>query len=303
MKVLVIGGTGLVGVHTAELLRQHGHDVAIGGRHPAEEVSPVADLPFVAGDYTRGDFDVAALTGYDAVVFAAGSDVRHIGPDDDALSSDYWARQQAASVPAVASAAKRAGVHRFVQIGSCYHVVRPDLAAVNPYVQARRDADERARALASDDFVAVTLNPPPIVGSIPGVSQRRFAKMVAWARGELDDRFPGLVAPPGGTNYLSVRSLAEAVEGALLHGEPGAAYLVGDQNLTYAEYFQAIVDLAGGSGRVEVVDAEHPFLPDRMIVPGRGAMLSFEPPEEEVRVLGYRRDDVVPMLAAMIAAS
>lgn len=301
MKVLVIGGTGLVGVHAADLLRRHGHDVWIGGRHHPEAPSPVADLPFVPGDYTRGDFGPAALAGYDAVVFTAGSDVRHVGPDDDALSSDYWARQQAASVPAVAQAAKDAGVGRFVQIGSCYHMVRPDLATSNPYVLARREADDRARALATPDFVAVTLNPPPIVGMIPGMSQRRFAKLVAWARGELDNRFPGLIAPPGGTNYLSARSLAEAIEGALERGVPGTAYLVGDQNLSYAEYFQAIVDLAGGSGRVEVVDAEHPFLPDRMIVPGRATMFSFEPPEDEVRLLGYRRDDVRPMLAAMIA--
>jgi len=302
MKILVIGGTGLVGVHAAELLRERGDDVVIAGRNRADEGSPIADLPFVAGDYTRGDFDAPALQGYDAVVFAAGSDVRHVGAGDDALSDEYWAQQQAEAVPAVARAARDAGVGRFVQIGSCYHMVRPEYVDSNPYVRARRDADERARALSTSGFASMTLNPPPIVGTIPGRSQRGFAKLVAWARGELDERFGGLVAPPGGTNYLTARSLAEAIAGALDRGEPGAAYLVGDQNLSYAAYFQAIVDLAGGSGTVEVVDAEHPFLPDRMIVPGRAEMFAYEPPEQEVALLGYRRDDVQPMLAEMIAS-
>lgn len=300
MKVLVIGGTGLVGVHAAVHLTDLGHEVVVAGRTAPEEPSPVAGLPFVAGDYSRGDFDRAALAGYDAVVFTAGNDVRHVRPED--ADDEFWARHQSQAVPALAAAARDAGVGTFVQIGSCYHVVLPELIETNPYVRARRDADEGARALATPDFAVTTLNPPPIVGMVPGPSQRRFAHLVRWARGERDDRMPPLVAPPGGTNYLTVRSLAEAIAGALERGVPGAAYLVGDENLTYAEYFQLLVDLAGGTGRVEVVDAEHPYLPDRMIVPGRNTRFAYEPPADQVELLGYRRGDVAAMLAEMVAA-
>lgn len=300
MRVLVIGGSGLIGVHTARRLVDLGHDVVIAGRTPPAAPSPVSGLPFVAGDYSRGDFGPAALTGYDGVVFAAGNDVRHVRPEE--AGPDHWARYQSVSVPALAAAAREAGVRRFVQVGSCYHVVLPELAATDPYVRARRDADEGARALATPDFAVTTVNPPPIVGMVPGASQRRFAHLVRWARGERDDRMPPLVAPPGGTNYLSVRSLAEAITGALERGAPGAAYLVGDENLSYAEYFQTLVDLAGGTGTVEVVDAEHPYLPDRMIVPGRRTMFRYEPPADEVALLGYRRGDVRAMLAEMVAS-
>ncbi|MFF4761847.1 hypothetical protein [Streptomyces sp. NPDC001292] len=194
-------------------------------------------------------------------------------------------------------------MQRFVQVGSCYHMVRPELIATDLYVRARQDADEGARALAGADFAVTTVNPPPIVGMIPGSSARHFARLVRWARGERDDRFPPLVAPPGGTNYLTARSLAQAIAGALERGTSGTAYLVGDQNLTYAEYFQMLVDIVGGSGQVRVRDAEHPFLPDRMIVPGRGAILRYEPSADETALLGYRRDDVAAMLTEMVAAS
>jgi nucleoside-diphosphate-sugar epimerase len=299
VRTLVIGGTGLVGHHASLLLAERGHDVVVAGRNRPDPAGPLAALEFVEGDYTTDDFDRDRLAGYDAVVFAAGQDVRHLGSGEP--DAETWARLQSRSVPRLAQEARDAGVGRFVQVGSCYHMVRPDLVESNPYVQARRDADEGARALATPDFVACTLNPPPIVGLTPGASARRFARLVRWARGEADDRMPALIAPPGGTNYLSVLSLAEAIAGAIDRGEAGAAYLVGDENLTYQEYFQLLVDVAGGTGVVEVVDAEHPFLPDRMIVPGRSAVLRYEPSESDVQRLGYRRNDIRPMLEQMVA--
>lgn len=300
MKVLVIGGTGLIGTHTARLLADRGHEVTIAGRKASEGPSLVDDLDFLTGDYAAGDFGPEQLAGHDAVVMAASADVRHLPSDasEDNIG-DFWRHAQSEGVPALARAARDAGVARFIQVGSCYHMVRPDWAATNPYVRARRDADEGARALTTADFAAITLNPPPIVGLLPGLSARRYARVFRWARGE-DERRP-LTAPPGGTNFLSVRSLAEAIQGALLRGTPGTAYLVGDENLSYADYFQSMVDLAGGTGTVRVVDEEHWFLPDRMVVPGRAAMLAYEPDPASVELLGYRRGDLRPMLAEMFA--
>ncbi|MBA3780553.1 MAG: hypothetical protein H0X12_01700 [Nocardioides sp.] len=41
------------------------------------------------------------------------------------------------------------------------------------------------------------------------------------SRSVVDDTVPDFL-PPGGTNYMPVRSLAEAVAGALERAEPGA---------------------------------------------------------------------------------
>lgn len=299
MRTLVIGGTGLIGAHTARLLADAGDEVRIAGRKAPDGPSLVADLDFVAGDYAAGDFDAERLAGFDAVVMAASSDVRNVQPgtSEDDLAA-FWRSTQSEGVPALARAARDAGVSRFVQVGSCYHMLRPEWADTNPYVRARRDADEGARALTTADFAAITLDPPPIVGMLP-TTERMWSRVFAWASGQ-DTRRP-LTAPTGGTNFVSVRSLAEAIRGALLRGVPGEAYVIGDENLSYVEYFQAMVDLSGGTGTVEAVDAEHWFLPDRMVVPGRATMFSYDPDPATVELLGYRRGDVRAMLGEMVA--
>jgi dihydroflavonol-4-reductase len=295
MKTLVIGGTGLIGTYAALELSERGHEVTIGARREPVPESPVAGYPLVLADYSAGEYGQDVLSGFDAVVFAAGQDVRQGGSDAD---DEFWMRYQSDGVPQVTAAARDAGVSRFVQIGSCYHQAEPALIASDRYVRARADADTRARELSNATFAACTLNPPPIVGMLPGSSTRRFGRLVAWAAGEADG--PDF-APPGGTNYMSARSLAEAIAGAIERGAAGAAYLVGDENLTYREYFQALIDLSGGTRVLAVRDEEHPFLPDRMIVTGRSRVFQLELDPATVELLGYRRHDALPMLAEMVA--
>lgn len=296
-RTLVVGGTGMVGQHVATHLTALGHEVTVAGRSVPAAESWVAGYPVLLGDYALGGLTEPELEGYDAVVFAAGQDIRNAGGPGD---EEFWRTYQIEGVPQFASRAKRAGVRRFVQIGSYYHQVRPDLCD-QPYVAARRDADEGARALSDADFAAITLNPPSIVGAAPGGSLKQLRGQLRWARGEMAGKVPDF-APAGGTNYMSVRSVAEAVAGALAAGEGGRAYLVGDQNLTFRDYFQLVFD-ASGSGRVlDERDEEHPFLPDWAIVPGRGTVLAYEPDPDEVALLGYRRNDVQAMVAEMVAS-
>ncbi|MFE3291478.1 NAD-dependent epimerase/dehydratase family protein [Rhodococcus sp. NPDC059234] len=287
MKILVIGGTGMIGAHAALHLREEGNDVTLAARSPIAEGSPVADFPVLFGDYTIPSFTPDELSGFDGIVFAAGQDVRHKSSDAD--EAEFWEKTQTGGVPRFAALAKQAGVPRFVQVGSYYHHLRPDLAAGNPYITARRAADEGARALADDSFTVATLNPPSIIGAVPGASALRYRRMISWASGNE----PGIpdFAPTGGTNYMSARSLAEAIWGALRGAETGTAYLVGDQNLRYREFFQMIVDAAGGSRVVEERDEEHPLLPDGYIIQGRGNVLAYEPDSDDMRVLNYTRND------------
>ncbi|MFI6433496.1 NAD-dependent epimerase/dehydratase family protein [Rhodococcus oryzae] len=287
MKILVLGGTGMIGAHTALHLRERGTDVTLAARGPIADDSPVAGFPVLVGDYTGPSFTVEQLSGFDGIVFAAGQDVRHKGSDVD--DGPFWERTQSVGVPRFAALAKQAGVPRFVQVGSYYHQLRPDLAARNPYVAARQAADEGARALADESFTITTLNPPSIIGAVPGASATRYRRMISWAAGDE----PGIpdFAPAGGTNYMSARSLAEAIWGALHNAEPGAAYLVGDQNLSFREFFQMLVDAAGGNRVIDERDEEHPLLPDPFIVQGRGNTLAYEVDPEVTARLGYARND------------
>lgn len=287
-RVLVVGGTGLIGAHAALLLAERGDTVVIASRSGATDHPQLAELEQLRGDYAAGTFTEAELSRFDSIVFSAGNDVRHVAVDDE--SAPFWSSVQSDGVPNFIELARRAGVGRVVQVGSCYHQFDPTFAAGSPYVEARRLADERSRALSDGSFAVMTLNPPPIVGTIPGRVQRRFGRMVQWARGEMPD--VPVFAPRGGTNYMSVRSLAQSIAGALAAGEAGRAYLVGDENLSYAEYFGMLAEVSGRSEPLEVRDEEHPFQPDRFIVQGRGNTVSYEPPADEVALLGYDRGDI-----------
>jgi dihydroflavonol-4-reductase len=296
-KVLVVGGTGLIGAHAAMLLAERGDRVTLSSRSavPEELGATLTALPHLVGDYVAGTFTEADLAPFDSVVFAAGNDVRHV--DVSGESEEFWARAESEGVPAFVALAKRAGVARVIQLGSCYHQAMPELAAGSAYVRARQLADERSRALTEPGFAVITLNPPPIVGSIPGRVQRRFARLLSWLRGERDEPVFG---PAGGTNYLSVRSLSQAIAGALDRGEPGHAYLVGDENLSYAAFYQGLADAAGIDITVEERDAEQPYQPDRFITQGRGNFLRYEPDAAETAVLGYDRNDIRRALAEIV---
>lgn len=100
---------------------------------------------------------------------------------------------------------------------------------------------------------------------------------------------------------MSSTSLAHAIAGALRNAEPGAAYLVGDENLTYREFFQRLVDAAGGARQIVERDEPHPLLSDAAIVQGRGNTISYEPSAGTMRVLGYPRGDCTRAIGELVA--
>ncbi|XBB65748.1 NAD-dependent epimerase/dehydratase family protein [Nocardioides sp. WV_118_6] len=297
MRVLVVGGTGLIGSVVADELARRGHDVAVAGRNRPEPGAPAAAYPFVEGDYTQPGW-AERLAGVEAVVFSAAQDIRHVGPH---ASEETWQDVQTASLPAFFAEARTAGVRRAVLVGSYYHQVLPGLVETNAYVRARAVAEREVLALATPDFAVCAVNPPNVVGVAPGRALRGFAKMVRWARGEMAEQVPDC-APFGGTNYMSVDAVAAAVAGALSDGEAGRAYLIGDVNLSFQDYFQALFDAAGAERRVAVCAEDHVFLPDDFLVAGKGTTLAYEPAAEDVARLGYERGGVPAMLRAMVAA-
>ncbi len=287
MKLLIIGGTGALGGHAAIHMAGQGHEVSIAGRHVPHPATPMAKMPFLQGDYVAGDFTPDRLAGFDWVIFAAGNDPRHVpqGSDFDA----FLLKANHEAVPALFAACREAGVRRAVQLGSFYPQAAPDLLADNAYIRSRLAACEGARAQGAPGFDVVSVNAPFMVGTVPGLPSAIFEPYVQWAEGVIPiEPF----APAGGTNFMSYRSLSQALEGALLRGEPGKAYLVGDENLSFRDYFQLFFDAAGRDVRVEERDAELPLLPDVAIPQGRGNWIRYEPDAAETALLGYRRHDI-----------
>lgn len=295
MKILVVGGSGALGGHAAIHLAGKGHDVTIAARNRPHPDTPMAQMAFLQGDYVAGDFSPERLRGFDWVLFAAGNDPRHVPPGDDFEAHLRKANHEA--VPAFFAACREAGVKRAVQLGSYYHQAAPALVAGNRYIQSRKAACEGARGEGRAGFDVVSVNAPFMVGSVPGLQSAIFQPYVQWAKGQIPIEAYG---PAGGTNFMSFRSLSEAIEGAFEHGEPGKAYLVGDEDLSFAQYFQLFFEAAGNPARVEERDAEHPMLPDVAIPQGRGNWVRVATDPTEVAKLGYRRNDVKSAIADLV---
>jgi nucleoside-diphosphate-sugar epimerase len=302
MKILVVGGTGMIGGHAALYLKSKGHAVSVAGRRPPPAGTPLAALPFLRGDYIANDFPREALAQFDAVVFAAGNDIRHVAPADLGGGSSaieaHFQRSNVEGVPRFFKTVREAGVPLAIHIGSFYPQAAPQLEAGNAYIRSRRLADEGVRALATDKFRVLSLNAPFVVGHTPGI-EGMFKAYTQYARG----RFAPMpeFAPPGGVNFISCQSLSEAVEGALARGENGKAYLVGDENVSFERFFGDFFRAAGRAAP-PAKDQEHPMLPDAALYFGRGNTLYYEPEASETKLLGYRRKDITRAIQEIVAA-
>ncbi|HEY0975796.1 MAG TPA: NAD-dependent epimerase/dehydratase family protein [Solimonas sp.] len=288
MNILVVGGTGLIGGHAALHLASLGHRVTLAARKPAQAGSALATLPFQKLDYINGPIRLEALKTFDAMVFAAGNDIRHLPPGTDEAA--HWQRANVEAVPAFFAQARDAGIERAVLIGSFYPQAAPQLVEKNSYVRGRKLSDEGARALATKDFHVCSLNAPFVAGTVPGLVVPGLQAHAHYALGRIPQIPPFAIV--GGVNFISTVSLSEAVAGALARGENGKAYLVGDENLTFQDYFGTYFEAAGRTEPLPVLDQEHPLLPDAALYAGRGGTVYYEPDPQETKRLGYRRNDM-----------
>jgi nucleoside-diphosphate-sugar epimerase len=234
MEALVVGGTGLIGHYAARALIARGHGVRVMARHaPAAGALPHG-AAFVSGDLEKGDLD-AALDGVTGLVHAAGTDYR-VTPHGSAW--EFFRRRNVEASARLFSRAAEKGVTRGVLVSSFYHAIRPDLAS-HPYIRSRVESEIRALQSAGAKLALSIIQPPYIVGHVPG-RDSLASVLTRYVRSSAP-----LLAPTGGGNFMSATSLAEAISTALEDGPPGGRFLVGDENLCYAEIVLRFARAAG----------------------------------------------------------
>ena len=247
----------------------------------------MANLAFLQGSYFGSDITPGMFSGFDAMIFAACNDIRH-APDAQGLP-EFYQRANVEGIPAFVNKARLGGIRRVIYIGTLYASLLSDLAVVDPYVESRISVDKALRAMASPVFQIMTIDIPYALGAVPGLVPSVFQPIAEWALGRRPD--VPLVAPGGGSNFMSLRSIAEAVGGAVTdRGENGHAYLIGDENLSFRDVCRMFFRAAGREVDLPVSPEEHPLLTDAMLPAGRGGWLRFEPDSD--KILGYRRGDV-----------
>jgi dihydroflavonol-4-reductase len=297
MRVLVVGGSGLIGGDAALYLQAQGHTVTIMARKKPSAPA-LAALPFLQFDYVNDDVSDGRLKGFDWLVFAAAADIRQLPMDGSVEAEAFYRQVNDKAVPRFFAAAREAGIQRAVYIGTFYPQVAPQQIGVCPYVTSRSVTDEAVRALASDSFAVCSLNLPFVLGHIPGLDIPHIGALVAYASGALTD-LP-VFAPRGGTNHISSHSVAQATLCALQRGESGKAYLLGDENYSWKDYLELWFAAAGNPQNLQVSDEDHPLLPNVIMFAGPGATVSYEP--DDAAPLDYDRQQILKTITELVQA-
>ncbi|AEB44321.1 NAD-dependent epimerase/dehydratase family protein [Micromonospora maris] len=241
MRILVIGGSGLIGASVVAVLREHGHDATTVARTARDGVAHRLDVESASVDDLR-----RLLAGHDGVVYATRTDEQRPLPKP---IYPTFRRDNVDPVVRLCTAARREGLTRGAVMGSYYTYfdrLHPQwrLAERHTYIRCRLEQAREGRAAAGPDLPVAVLELPFVFGRAGDRLPNWAGPLDRWAR----SRTP-LVAPTGGTAATSARSVAEIAVDALERAS-GADIPVADVNLTWTDMLTRIAEAVGRRRRV-----------------------------------------------------
>jgi dihydroflavonol-4-reductase len=318
MRVFVTGATGFVGRHLCRALVRAGHSVR-ALRRATSNISVLDDCPvdWVIGDLLDEQSLAAALAGSDAVFHIAAS----LGYARQ-LAAEH-ARINVGGTRTVVRAALAAKVKRLVHTSSVVAIGPAPPGKVadesTPYAGSRlrlsyfdtkASAEAEVMAAHRQGLDAVIVNPAAVFGADTSNNSSLVLRKVAQGGGR--------VAPPGGLCVVAVEDVVRGHLLALERGRGGERYILGGDNLTYAELFALIHRVVGRQVRVHTVPGglwqlaciaaegiDHvmtlrpPLTPDALRA--LGARLAYSSAKAE-RELGYRHEPALAVIERVIAA-
>jgi nucleoside-diphosphate-sugar epimerase len=247
MKVLVTGGTGFTGSHTAAALLHAGHEVRLLVRNPAKvrpAFEPLNVLPtdIVLGDMTDANAVGEALHGCDGVVHVAALvDLRR-------LAARQVEATNARGVELVVGGAVRRGLPSIVYISSLGVFftrggppLSPDLpiaAGTTAYARSKAEAERYVRRL-QDQGAPIRISYP---AGIMGPDDPWLSAATAGLLSMVRDRW---IVTSGGYQVIDVRDLA-ALHLQLLELPPGPyRYGASGEMLTWEQAYALACSLTG----------------------------------------------------------
>lgn len=254
--ILLTGGTGFLGRHTAELLLAKGEKVRVLARRRDALLSE-RGAEVVLGDVTDAGSLRAAFAGVESALHLAGRVERTQGAADELY------RVHVDGTRNVLREAARARVARFVHLSTSGAVAvstKPDpikdersgyateIVRSFPYYLSKIFAEKVALegfdpGVRLEDgqrvkVPVVVVQPSLLLG--PGEGALASAKdVVRFLKREIP------AVPPGGVNFVDVRDAAAATVAALEKGRPGERYLVGGQNMSVEAFFVLLEKVSG----------------------------------------------------------
>ncbi|MET7418832.1 NAD-dependent epimerase/dehydratase family protein [Dactylosporangium sp. NPDC005555] len=246
MRILVVGGSGLIGAHVVDVLRERGHQVTTVARSAQPGVDHLLDMDSASADELR-----AVLAGHDGVVYAARTDEQK--PLRKPIHPQFR-RDIVDPVVRLFTAAREEGLTRGVVMGSYYTYydrLRPELRLTqrHTYIRCRVEQAQEAREAAGPGLPVAVLELPFVFGRAGDRLPNWAGALDRWAR----SRSP-LLAPVGGTAVTSARAVAVVAADALERGSD-EDIPVADENLTWDEMLGRVAAAVGRPRKVRRMPA------------------------------------------------
>lgn len=249
-KLMIIGGTGLLGHHTALEALEHGFEVSslsVDDAEVDEDFKKKVDI-HILDVFKASQEEIAnALKGYDYMIYSVGPDDR-VTPK--APADKFFHQHLVEDAAKVFRAARDAGVKKSVLYNSYFAYFDREMPELklyerHPYVRARVDQAKKVNE-EKGKMEVVVLELPYIFGTVHGRSP-------LWRDVFLNRFIKGksmLFFPKGKTTMTTVKHIAESGVGAILYGKDGMRYPIGDENKDYHYMLNTMLDeLYKGTGK------------------------------------------------------
>lgn len=252
--IVLTGGTGFLGYHLVRAFRDASYGVRVlrrpGSVHPLMKVWPEGVLA-VDVDFADSAALERACRGASAVVHGAGL-VSYNRKDQGAMRETHVELTRR-----MLAAARAAGVPRFVHVSSIVTLgqgpePRDERAVYNAsglrlaYWDTKTEAEQLALAANAPGFEVVAVNP----GSLLGEGEKN-GQLLPFVKKMAESERPFL--PDGGSDFLDVRDAAIGTLLALEKGRAGERYVLGCENLSYAQFHARLRGVFGKKSRPRLV--------------------------------------------------
>lgn len=248
MKATITGASGLVGSNLVIELQKEGHQVRCTKRG-SSKIDHLSQFPieWVEADLSDIEALTAAFSGSDVVFHCAAlvSFKPHKTPE--------LIKNNIEGTGNVIAAVKRAGVKRLVHCSSVAAAAISEngqpvtedqpwnfdkFGLADGYSSTKYEAQQLVLKAAASDIDAVVVNPAYMLG--PYDSKPSSGKLIIDV---IKEKVPGIT--DGFNNFVDVRDVCRGMIAAWQKGRRGEKYILGNQNLTYAEIFQLVARVAG----------------------------------------------------------
>jgi dihydroflavonol-4-reductase len=249
MRILVTGGTGFIGSHTARALLAAGHDVKLLVRDEAKarrlwQGEPRALEDLVVGSLVSGPDSVRALRDCDALVHTAAP----VALAASVSEARRVARENVRAIRRLIERALEDGIRRIVHLSSTTvfdtrGLERADETAPlnehgDAYARSKVAPEQHLRALQDQGAPIAITYPPGVIGpDDPGLSEGVKGIQMLMTN--------GVMITSSGLQTVDVRDLA-AVHVALVEREPKAGrFITAAEYLPWNEFAERLDQAAG----------------------------------------------------------